>query len=395
MSRTEKKSESSSDLVATLQSVPSPLSTEEQGDAFEDAVMSLQGLLSHKRERKTVLLACKELIRVVDATVASSKGKRFEDEVLFALKVLGFSGTSEGTACILRSVRAKFAPDGFLWSVALVPFGNGHPEAASFFKAVGKALPERFLGVCVLDAANSACRDHKLKTHPFDSASGVKKLARHLSATKASEFSYAVSACAALPFISPSRRKPLLVKALAHKDPSIRMEVAWAIAKADDKRGLDYLVEKCLDRNMSCQAIAYLKEIGKGRLVPKAARDPDFAAMAEMCDWLRHPNEAGRPPDRIELKDKRTIYWPPTRDTRQVHLFNFVFEKDSRSSERTAGVGMVGSMTWSFFDDTKPSMKPEDIYGHHCCIELEYQDDPRAPKKRSAKAGWALITGRK
>jgi hypothetical protein len=169
------------------------------------------------------------------------------------------------------------------------------------------------------------------------------------------------------------------------------MEVAWATARMGERAGLEELVGMCLDRDRSVRAKQYLKELGKARLIPEAASEPDFAAMAEMCDWLAHPNEYGEPPDTITLMDTRTIYWPPTQDTREVRLFSFVYGKSAPREKRRVGVGMVGSMTWSFVDETKPTMKPEMIYGLHCCLELMSNNDRRAPKRRSGKAGWALV----
>ena len=52
---------------------------------------------------------------------------------------------------------------------------------------------------------------------------------------------------------------------------------------------------------------------------------------------------------------------------------------------------MVGSITFALVGETTPDMTPEDAYGVHCCWELEVNDDPRAPKKRSAKAGRKLL----
>lgn len=378
-------------VMAALRNAPAPLRNEAEAEAFDEAVSALLDFNRRSQRRTIALAASAELIRVVDATIASKGGKKLADEVMFALKALAYLGTKEGVACIIRAARGGFASDSFLWSIVLEPFGEGHVGAEVLFGALSKRLPDKFLAICLLDAANGAAREHDLKKHPFDSAKGAQRLAGYLSLPKPEEDSYAVSACAALPYLRSSRRKPLVVLARKHKSAEVRMEVAWATAKTGDQSGIDYLVEKCLDRNHSMQARQYLKELGMRKLVPRAARDPDFAAMAEMCQWLSHPNEYGEPPDTIELMDKRTIYWPPMRKTRELRLFKFFYKKDRYRDVDGEGVGMVGSITWAFFDDVKPSMKPEQIYGHHCCFELEANDDPRAPKKRSGKAGWAMI----
>jgi hypothetical protein len=376
-------------ILARLRDVPAPLNTLDDGDAFNEAVGLLQDA-SRSTRKRIVRPATRELIRVIEATVKSRKSKEFSDEVLFALKTLAYLGTREGVDCAIQVARQGYAAGHFLWSVALAPYGEGHPGAAYLFGSLSRSLPEKFIAISLLDAANSAAREHQLKKHPFDSSKGAMKLREYLSSRRSSQASYAVSACAALPFLAPTRRKPLVALAREHKNSAIRLETAWATAKLGDQTGIDYLVEQCLDRNTSLQASQYLKELGLKKLVPKAAREPGFAAMAEMCNWLSHPNEYGKPPDKVKLMDKRTVYWPPTRDTREVRLFSFVYEK-RRSYPRVSGVGMVGSVTWAFFDETKPTMKPEDIYGLHCCFELETNGDRRAPKQRSAKRGWALV----
>ncbi len=391
MSSTKSPKWSLDSVLAALRAIPAPISTKEQATAFHDAVALLQEAPTPALQKRISAPATKELLRVVKTTMASKRADKFSDELLFALKMLAYMGTKESVTFIVKVAKSKFEIDDYMWSIVLEPFGQGHVGAASLFKSLSNPLPEKFLAIALLDAANTAAREHKLKKHPFDSRAGEAKLASYLSSRNPDNFSYAVSACASLPFLSPSRRSALFALARKHKDAEVRIEAAWATAKMGDATGLDYLVQQCLDRNTSVQACDYLSELGKRKLIPKPARDPDFAALSEMCHWLRHPNEYGEPPDRIELLDKRTLYWPPTRDTRELRLFSFVYDKRGDRDERTVGVGMVGSMTWAFFDLTKPTMKPQDIYGLHCCFELEANEDPRAPKKRSGKAGWALI----
>lgn len=395
MKTNKKPKRSADDVLAMFRDTPAPLTTEKDALTFDYALMAVRNYHMCRATNKLSPRVSGEIIRVVDATVNSKLGKKFDRDVIFALKMLAYTCSEEGVAFIARMIQRGYEADSYYWLAALEPFGQGHPYASTLFDTISKSLPEKFLAVCLLDAANEAAREHKLKKHPFDSAAGAAKLAGFLSNRDKSEASYAVSACAALPFISESRRWPLVELARKHKSRAVRREVAWATAKMGKKTGLDHLVEQCLDPNTSIQAIAYLEELGKKKLVPATAREPDFAATAEMCHWLSDGHEVGEPPDSIKLLDKRTMYWPPTRDTRELRLFHFVYKKSRERGERIDGVGMVGSMTWSFFDETRPTMKPEEIYGHHCCLELELNNDPRAPKKRTGKAGWELVKARK
>ena len=130
---------------------------------------------------------------------------------------------------------------------------------------------------------------------------------------------------------------------------------------------------------------SYLKELKRMDAIPDEANDPDFLAMAEMCDWLAHPQEFGQPPDEIELYDTREMLWPPTNDWRPLWLFKYrYFASDDEESE-THGIGMTGSITFSLLDETSPDMSADDIYALHCCWELEATEDPRAPDRKSTR----------
>lgn len=384
-------------ILNALASVPAPLISAGSADAFRNTLASLQNAPNARAIRLIAKPASAEIIRIIRSTANTKHAQDFEDELLFGLKVLGYTCTPEAADFTVELAQRGLGTDHFLWSVALSVYGDGHPQASRLFRAFAKKLPPGFIGISLLDAANTAAREHDLKPHPFDSAEGAKRLRELLSDTSGKHDSYAISACAAIPFLSAARRKSLISLARKHKDPSIRLEVAWAMGMLKDKQSIQYLVDQCLDRDMSIQAQQYLKEIKQKKLIPKPATEPDFAAMAEMCNWLKHPNEYGEPPDTIELMDKRTIFWPPLNKKREMRLFSFVYNKSKHRPKRDVGVGLVGSTTWSFFSTTKPSMKPEDIYGIHCCWELECNDDTRTPKKLAgksgwnAKAGWALI----
>jgi hypothetical protein len=113
--------------------------------------------------------------------------------------------------------------------------------------------------------------------------------------------------------------------------------------------------------------------------------------MAEMSDWLAHPNEFGEPPTEIELLDTREMHWPPTNDIRRLWLFKYKYAGHSEDGTDDVGIGMVGSVTFALFGEATVDLCPEDVYGLHCCWELECNNDKRSPKKRSAAAGRKLL----
>ena len=121
-------------------------------------------------------------------------------------------------------------------------------------------------------------------------------------------------------------------------------------------------------------------------VVWKAITDP-----AEMCQWLEHPMEFGRPPNEIELIDSRELFWPPTDDRRRLFVFKYRYAPREADEEEDIGHGLVGSVTFALFGEASADLTPLEVYGLHCAWELECNRDPRAPKKRTPLAGLSIL----
>jgi hypothetical protein len=338
------------------------------------------------------------LLRLYDARLrewqkSKSKSKSRKDhddslanDLLFALKIFAMYRGKEAIRRILDAARIPIDPEGYEWSIILPTLVEYDPtEATRVTSALREPLPPGFLAVALLDASNTLAREHSVKTHPFDTPKGRERLRAFLTDKDSENFSYAHSAAASLPFLSKSQE--LLALAEKHPDLHVRMEAAWAAALSGDAQARERLKQWSKSPKTRSRAVAYLKELGKRPARVSAAERPELDATAEMCQWLEHPAEFGRSPDQIELYDRRRLWWPPTDDERDVWLFRYRYDgKPARE-----GVGMVGSITFALFGETTAKLSPEDIYGLHCCWELQQLGDPRAPKKRTAKAGRKLL----
>lgn len=313
-----------------------------------------------------------------------------EDDVMFILKILAMYRQREDVDLIARAARKPVKPDDYMWTVVFGQFSAEHPHSADMIDALRDPLPTEFILVTYLDMANGLAIAGRLDRHPFNSEAGRKHLDAWLRDTNAEHFSYAHSATAALPFIDQLSRERLLQVANGHPDPSARMEAAWAQAKSGDLAGLARLSDLCVDQRYSYTAQRYLEELGHSERIPDEVRRPEFQAVATMSNWLAYPNEFGRPPDSIELLDTRELFWPPTNDRRRLSLVKYSYN-DDEGGEPDRGVGMVGSVTFALFGEATADLSPEDIYGLHCCWELEVNGDSRAPKKRTAEAGRRIL----
>lgn len=379
-------------IMGGLRATPAPLKTEKQGETFHAVLADLQDEAPDDDSIPTMAAdASAEIARVIDATIGTKMAANVAHDILFGMKLLALLGQPSGVDCVVRVARAGFEADNWFWTIVFDPFGNGHPEAGRLFAELADPLPEDFISIALLNAANQACREGEVERHPFDSEAGVARLREYLTGDTES---FAHSACGALPFIDQHDRDELLEIAREHADDGVRIEAAWAMAKLGRQEGFDAIAKACLDPNRATQAMHYLEELDREDLVPQAARDPDFVAMAAMCNWLRHPNEFGEAPDAIELFDKRTIYWPPTGDTREMRIFKYRYEPNGDwREEPDEGVGLVGSITFALFGEMDESKDPKNVYGRHCCWELRMNDDERVPEegKLDAELGWRLI----
>jgi hypothetical protein len=319
------------------------------------------------------------------------QGKQVNDmDVMLILKILAMYRQREDIELIAEAARKPIDDDNFMWSIIFGQFDAEHPFSQQIVDTLRDPLPTGFILIAYLDMANRLAIAGDLKSHPFDTETGRKHLETWLRDTNEETFSYARSATAALPFIAQPSRDTLLQITEEHPDVAVRLEAAWARAKSGDPAGLSRLSELCLDPSYSHTAQQYLEELDQSDKIPDKAKQPDFRALAEMANWLAHPNEFGRPPDKIELYDTRDLYWPPTKDKRRVWLAKYTFS-DEKGGEPERGVGMVGSVTFALFGEATIDLSPEDIYGLYCCWEMQWKKDTRAPKERSAEAGRTIL----
>jgi hypothetical protein len=362
---------------------------DEAMSAFPEFVRLFQSVTSAEAFRHLAVKGIPLLIEAYDARMIDPG--ECDSDLLFALKIFARYGMEEGLERIVSAAYSGALRDGFLWSVIFEQLGDSDPLIPTLIRRLSDPLPDGFVCVALLDWVNRLLREKVITAHPFNTPAGLDKLRGWLTSSDEDEFSYAHAAAASLPFIGDPPRSELLALAMDHPDVGVQMEAAWASAYLGSEAGIKFLARLCLDRDLAISARTYLLELQRTDAIPEQANDPTFIALAEMCDWLSHPQEFGLPPDEIELYDTREMFWPPTNDWRPLWLFKYRYHATDDDGSESAGVGMTGSITFSLIDEASPDLPPEDIYALHCCWELEANEDPRAPAERSIEAGRALI----
>lgn len=357
--------------------------------AFPELVRLFQSVTAAEAYRHLAVKGIPLLIEAYDARLIDPG--ECDGDLLFALKIFARYGTEEGLDRVVNAAYSMALQDGYLWAVIFQQLGDSDPLIPQLIRRLSSPLPDGFACVALLDWVNRLARDRVITVHPFNTPEGAEKLRGWLVSSDEDEFSYAHAAAASLPFVSDPPRSEMLALAMDHPDIGVQMEAAWASAHLGSDAGVKFLARLTLDRDLAITARTYLQELKRQDAIPEEANDPNFIAMAEMCDWLSHPQEYGLPPDEIELYDTRELFWPPTNDWRSVWLFKYRYATTDDDDSGTDGIGMTGSITFSLIDETSPEMPAADIYAMHCCWELEANDDPRAPVERTVAAGRALI----
>lgn len=315
------------------------------------------------------------------------------DSCVFLLKVLAMYAERGDGSLIIRAARDRRRVEQILWCVVFdfvgIAFGyldEDHPDAGDIFEALREPLPIGEAGVAYLNWANAVADKQPISRHPFASAAGIARLAGYLGDPDPEHWVNASCAVAALPFVDGDARMGLLDIADRHPDSDVRLEAAAARARTGSEIGAQRLAQLCLDPRLADRAIEHLEQLGLA--IPPEARDPGFRAMAEMCTWLSYPTENGRPPDEITLYDTRVLNWPPTGDRRQLWIDGDEAEED---------FGLVGSttfalsgVTFSFYGEIA-APTPEDVYGLHCCWELQMKKAPKVPRELSASYGRKML----
>jgi hypothetical protein len=302
------------------------------------------------------------------------KSRWDDDDLMFALKILAMYGTPDGTEVVIDAARKPLKPDGYMWSVILGAYKKDHPQRERLLSALREPLPTKFLAVALLDSANAGLIEGADEPHPFDSPAGKERLESWLTDPDPDHSSYAISATAALPFISGPERDQLLALALDHAVVDVQLEAAWAAARLGREAGIQVLARYCLVVDQSDRARRYLTELGREDAIPADATDPDFQARAEFALWLAHPNELGRAPDEVTIIDQRELNWPPERTPKPFWLVKYCVRDTTGLKDDDVGVGLVGSVTFSLFSYKLEERPPEDGYAIHCYWEMQHRD---------------------
>lgn len=273
----------------------------------------------------------------------------------------------------------------YRWVSLFSNANNEDPDSLKLNLLLAKPLPKGFARIAYLDWSNQWCIEATLANHPFDSDEGVAALEELLAETDPEKTSHAVSATAAIPFLSHAKRDFLLLLARGHADPDVRLESAWAAARLKMPEGVRDLAAATLDWKTGAKAKRYMEELGLNDEIPAHALDPKHDALCEMARWLAHPCELGRFPDSLTIVDQRELHWPATGKRELQTLLHWKLADDE-------GISFTGSCTWALFSCAEPDMPLLDLYAMYNSWQMQANKLPDAPESFSdLESGRAIL----
>ncbi|GAB5406033.1 MAG: hypothetical protein Aurels2KO_42640 [Aureliella sp.] len=349
----------------------------DQGPAGKLDAESLSELVSAAQmiPDESVAKACQVHCLPIFNTIVEEAfdGKNWPPEcVMEILRLLTFRGDGqEYLSQVVRAIKSNYQCDSYGW-VAILSFMVQDPARDASLLSQLREPPRGKIAAILVNSCNLRCENGMTQEHLFDSALGVEILEKLLVESEDGDY-WLTAVVAAIPYLSAQRAGYLSTIAGKHESLQVQVIAAWALAKRGDKSQIDKLCEYALDFRCADQALGCLDELGMSARVPPKAREDESRAKAAFASWLVHPNELAAYPDEIQVYDRRTLYWPPTDDTRELWILRFCLK---RNGVVETGVGMVGSVTFVLFGEELDGKPVAEVYLKHCAWEMQQKGMP-------------------
>lgn len=312
-------------------------------------------------------------------------------DVMKVLEVLAAYQQKEDVSLIYKALLLPLSPHDPTWTAVLATYRSRHPYMKPFVQALAKNPPSGRAGLEFLKLCDHLYTTKQYLPHALNSEAGLAKLRSYLHPQSKRSPEFAVAAVHTTAFLEEANRKSLFRVASQHPDPSIVFLAKVTRASLGDQEQQRALVDRCRDVTNSYETQLKLQEIGMESLIPEDAKQPEFIALAKTAHWLVTESPLRRAPDRLKLLESRELFWLPLHKQMRLYAVRYEFDEPVGELGIKDGIAIVGGMTHSLIGETNTAMDLADVYGLHCCWELEAMHDPLAPRQRTAKLGRNLL----
>jgi hypothetical protein len=150
----------------------------------------------------------------------------------------------------------------------------------------------------------------------------------------------------------------------------IRTEAAFALAKLNQPRGTDLLVELAADPASRARALAYATELGCSDRIEEKHKTILAQAESQLAHWLAQVEQMGIAPSRIEFLEQRTLPWPGFETPQECFLFRFGY---SMSDGEYSNVGLAGPVAKAFAQDLA-NISTDDAFAIFAGWDIEHPE---------------------
>ena len=215
--------------------------------------------------------------------------------------------------------------------------------------------------------SNVCQRLQMLEREPARFGDDVKQVQRVLNDSVA----LTVSLCDALGMIGDRQHAPAaLLQAMQLSHRRIQSEAAAALVRLGVAEGQERLIALASDPAARLRAVSYAEELGCADKIDPTLREPWALAEAELASWLTSPEQFGIPPQRIELVDSRTLFWPGYEEPQACYLFRYEYDLPSG---QIANLGIAGPATHAFTVDVT-RLPLDDVYAIFAGWQVEHEN---------------------
>lgn len=340
--------------------------------------------------RQTIIEKGLPILRWYVADALAGKPHQ-EHDLMSVLEILADYRQKEDVSWIYKAILHPIDPNDSLWLTILGTYRQQHPYLKPFVQALAKHLPPGRACLAFLNLCDYLAETQQYLPHAFNGPMGMEKLKSYLHPQSNRPLEFAQAAIRSSVLLEAPNREIVLDLANQHPEPSIAFLASVTRATLGDSQEITSLVERCSDVHRSYETQLKLKEIGMESLIPAAAQQPEFLALAQTSHWLAFQSELHRAPDRMKLLETRELFWLPRHQPCQLFIVKYEYDQPVGESKIVDGIVLTGSITHSLIGETNTQMDAADILGLHCCWELEALHDPLAPRNRNAKMGRNML----
>lgn len=313
------------------------------------------------------------LLRLVDDLRPNPNGDNAHD-LMAMLRVLALYGSLEGSEKVAECAALSVLSKDYAWHGVLAPFAWQHPHQGYLFHVLGDPLPNGVIEDSLLNVANEVGNAGELSHHPFDTEKGWRKLRLRLTRKGRVDPRKALSATAALPFISDPQRDRLLQIALEHPVPPVQIQAAKVAATLGKEVGAEMLAQFCMNVHYSSLAQYYLTLLGMADRIPPDSLDDSFTAKSELSGHLSVGANLLVPPEELEVVDHRILAWPPENEPRPFWLIRYRIPDPIGLKNDRVDYGFVGVGYWNLYEYDFHRRPPDDSYAIFCFCDMEHRE---------------------